>query len=185
MACRLHPPYQTGQGNPVVNRTGHGGAAHRRPSQRQISPTALSSLHPPTGVRANHAEPRMKVLWCWRCRIDIPMLEDFEVELVWGANSAAREDPDRYRESTGGLVDVELELFRAACTAAQAKLESYRASTAPSQNKEWESEMEVEVARREFWSWQHSGTWTPGHHCQVRQMNSRSRYAKVGSRASV
>lgn len=54
-------------------------------------------------------------------------------------------------------MDVELELFRAACTVAQANLESYRESTAPSQNKEWELEMEVEVARREFWSWQHSG----------------------------
>lgn len=28
----------------------------------------------------------MKILWCWRCKTEIPMLDDKEWDAVWGAH---------------------------------------------------------------------------------------------------
>lgn len=34
----------------------------------------------------------MKILWCWRCKVDIPMLNEAEWERVWAAHEDAAHD---------------------------------------------------------------------------------------------
>jgi len=42
----------------------------------------------------------MKVMWCWRCKMDIPMLEPDEVERVFAAQNRglATLDPELFRK---------------------------------------------------------------------------------------
>jgi hypothetical protein len=56
----------------------------------------------------------MEVLWCWRCRVEMPMLDDEEFAEVWPLYSEAIGGVKAYRERHGAaLEDVPKgEIFR-------------------------------------------------------------------------
>jgi hypothetical protein len=41
----------------------------------------------------------MRVAYCWRCKKDVPMLEDAEYDHIWGLISAAAQDLPEYRKA--------------------------------------------------------------------------------------
>src|SRR6185312_9345520 len=50
--------------------------------------------------RMIHHEATMKVQWCWRCKMDLPMLDEDEFADIWAQFEAA--SPDGRRELLDG-----------------------------------------------------------------------------------
>ena len=80
----------------------------------------------------------MKVLWCWRCRMEVPMLDEAEWKLVVAADKKVWKRLKRFPRAQAVLWDEDLESLRAAHEEAQEKLKAHRESNPTSSGEESE-----------------------------------------------